>query len=235
MDKTIEVKAILSNLAKGDKPFYRLVPQGIVTITKDQFMMLLADHLGVAPSDAQYTLDRAWSLILNLVMQNKRIELPYLSFSLAVTGSVKSMTDQPTKEKNPVVLRMLVKGEAAEKIGGVKVMNVTVTIEASLQEVKQTGASAVSRIENENDVIVNGNGLTINAAADDEGAWLEKSGTLVKKAELKSSNDNEARFNFGSLAGIENGVYDLCVATRAGKTAADAAARVLRRKVTVAK
>lgn len=234
MAKSINVKAVLSNLAAGEKPFYRLVPQGITTITKDQFVMLLADQLGLAPSEAQYTVDRLWSLIMKLLMENKRIELPYLSVSLAITGSVKSMTDQPTKEKNPVVVRIVVKGEAAEKIGEVKVINVTVTVEASLQEVMQVGASAVSRIENTNDLTINGKGLTINAAADDEGVWLEKAGTLVKKAELKSSNDNEARANFGALAGIENGVYDLCVATRAGKTAADAPARVLRRKVTVA-
>lgn len=235
MAKSINVKAVLSNLAPGSQPFYRLVPQGITTITKDQFVMLLADQLGLAPSEAQYTVDRVWSLIMKLLMENKRVELPYLSASLAITGSVKSMTDQPTKEKNPVVVRLLVKGDAADKINEVKVVNVTVSVEVSLQEVMQIGASAVSRIENENDITLNGKGLTINAAAEDEGIWLEKSGTLVKKAEMKSSSDNEARANFGSLGGIENGVYDLCVSTRAGKTAAEAPARVLRRKVTVAK
>lgn len=234
MAKTMNVKAIASNLRVGEKTFYRLIIDGVEVINKEQFITRLADALRLSPSEAQYFVDTFWGVVAEILMEGKRINLPFMTISLAVTGSVKSMTDQPTKSANPVVVNIVIKGNAAQKLAEIELKNVTVTIEAALHEIMQIGASGVARLENGNDIVVTGKGLMINAGAADEGLWIEKDGTVVKMAELKLATHNEARGNFGSLDGVENGVYDLCVATRDGKSAADAPARILKRKLTVA-
>lgn len=231
----MNVKAVASNLKVGEGTHYRLIVDGVEVIKQDQFLNRYAAAIRLPASEAQFNLDTLISTIVDILLEAKSINLPFLSARLSVGGSVKSMTDQPTKAANPVIVNITIKGAPAEKIAALELKNVTVSVEATIHEVMQNGASGVARIENEGDVVVTGKGLMINAGAEDEGMWLEKSGLVVKMAEIKGANHNEARGNFGDMAGVENGVYELCVATRDGKSAAEAPARILRRKVTVAK
>lgn len=235
MAKSMNVKAIASNLRVGEGTHYRLIIDGVEVVKSEQFMNRFAAAIRTPTSEAQFTIDTFFSTIVDILMEAKRINLPFMSASLSVGGSVKSMTDQPTKSANPVLVNIAIKGTPAEKLAAIELKNVTITIDATLHEVEQIGASGVARIENENDIVVTGKGLMINAGAEDEGMWLEKDGIVKKMAEVKSSDHNEARGNFGALDGIANGVYELCVATRDGKSAAEAPARILKRKVTVAK
>lgn len=234
MAKTMNVKAIASNLRVGSGTHYRLIIDGVEVIPPEEFMNRYAAAIRHPVSEAQFTVDQLFSTVVEILLEAKRINLPFMSASLSVLGSVKSMTDQPTKAANPVTVNITIKGAPAEKLAAIELKNVTVTIEATLHEVSQIGASGVSRIENSEDIVVTGKGLMIDAGAEDEGMWLEKDGIVKLTAEIKASNHNEARGNFGPFAGIENGVYDLCIATRDGKSAAEAPARILRRKVTVA-
>lgn len=231
----MNVKAIASNLRVGEGTHYRLIIDGVEVIKSEQFMNRFAAAIRTPTSEAQFTIDTFFSTIVDILMEAKRINLPFMSASLSIGGSVKSMTDQPTKSANPVLVNIAIKGTPAEKLAAIELKNVTITIDAALHEVEQIGASGVARIENLEDVVVTGKGLMLNAGAGDEGMWLEKDGIVKKMAEIKASNHNEARGNFGALDGLDNGVYELCVATRDGKSAAEAPARILRRKITVAK
>lgn len=235
MAKSVNVKAIPSNLAIGETPFYRLVVEGVGTVSKQEFVKRFATALRLPASEAQYTIDQFWATIESFLLEAKSINLEFMSIRLSIGGSVKSMTDQPTKDANPVTVNITIKGEAAANIAAIELKNVTVTIEAAIHEIMQIGASGVSRFESDQDFVINGKGLMLDAGAADEGVWLEKAGTIVKKAEVKSSDHSDVRGNFGSLEEVENGVYELCIATRDGKSAAEAPARILRRKVTVAK
>ena len=235
MAKSMNVKAIASNLRVGEGTHYRLIVDGVEVVKSEEFMNRFAAAIRTPTSEAQFTIDTFFATVVDILMEAKRINLPFMSASLSVGGSVKSMTDQPTKSANPVLVNIAIKGTPAEKLAAIELKNVTITIDAALHEVEQIGASGVARLENENDVVVTGKGLMLNAGADDEGMWIEKDGIVKKMAEIKGSDHNEVRGNFGSLADVENGVYDLCVATRDGKNAADAPARVLKRKITVAK
>lgn len=235
MAKSMNVKAVASNLKVGEKPFYRLIIDGAEIVKSEDFLRRYAAATRLPTSEAQFNLDTFAQVLSEFLLEAKTVSLPYLLAKLSIGGSVKSMTDQPTKEANPVYANISVKGQIADALSGIVLKNVTVSVDAALHEVMQNGASGVARIENSGDIVITGKGLMIDAGAEDEGVWLEKSGTVVKMAELKGADHNEARANFGSLDGIENGVYDLCVATRDGKSASECPARILRRKVTVAK
>lgn len=233
MATTMKFKAVASNLTTGEHVCYRLIPVGVTTITKEQFVRLLANALRVSIADAQFTVDKMWDVIQACLMQNKRIELPFMSISLVIEGSIKSMNEQPTKEANPVRVRILIKGEAADQVAAIVLKNVTEMIEAALHEIMQAGASGLNRIENAADLTINGKGLKIDPGAEDEGVWLEKDGVIVKKAEIKYSDESKVVASFGKLD-LENGVYQLAVSTRNGASPKGISARIIKRKVTVA-
>lgn len=235
MAKTMNVKAVLSNLSTGGNPCYRLVIDGGVTINQDAFVTRYADNLRLSIADARYAVDKFFATLHELVMANKAVELEFMGARLVVKGSLRSMNQQPTKDKNPVVLQITAKGRLADSLAEIVLKNVTKMVDAALHEIMQNGASAVSRIENANAIVINGKGLIITVDNEDEGVWLEKSGTVVAEAEVTYSDESKIIAEFGELA-LENGVYDLCVATRNGAAkSAGISARRLTRKITVAK
>lgn len=75
-------------------------------------------------------------------------------------------------------------------------------------------------------------GIT-TADVDDEGVWIEKNGVVVKRGEVLFSSNAKIKVSFGALA-LDEGIYDLCVATRNGASASNGiSARKLTRKVTI--
>lgn len=234
MAKTLKVRAIPSNLEVGGRNCYRILPVGCDTINTDAFVKLFAEALRLKSSDAQFTLDKFWEVCQSCLLENKAIELEFMSMRLVIEGSLNSMNEQPTLEKNPVRIRIIVKGEAAREAAAIRLENVTEMIEAALHEIMQEGASGLSRIENDGVITINGKGLKIDPSAEDEGVYLAKNGIVIKRAEILYSAENSLEVKFADLD-IENGVYELCVATRNGTNPAKVSARIVTRKVTLAK
>lgn len=233
MAEVINAKAILSNLSAGEKSCWRLVPTGITTADDGEFIATYAANLRDTKANAQYAADQFVDTLLKFALANKAVELEYLGARLTIEGSLKSMNEQPTPEKNPVRLKITIKGEAAKRLAELHVRNVTEMVEAALHEIMQEGASGLSRIENDQPITINGKGLNITADVDDEGVWIEKNGVIVKRGEVLFSSNAKIKVSFGALA-LDEGIYDLCVATRNGASASNGiSARKLTRKVTI--
>lgn len=235
MNTVIECKALVSNLKTGERPVYRLIPVGITTMKKDEFVQSFALDMGKSKADTQYFLDKLGQKLVECALSRKSVDLDWMGVRITIEGSIAAMNDQPTKADNPVRLKITLKGDVNTALAGVTLKNVTRMVEAALHEIMQVGASALSRIENDNLVVINGKGLTLTPDAEDEGVFLEKAGVVKAKAVIVYSDDSTIKADF-SGASVENGVYDLVVYTRDGASAADGiSARRLTRKITVAK
>lgn len=234
MEKTIEFKAVVSNLDKGGKTLYRLVPVGINTMKDPEFISTIASGADIPASRAQYFMNVFAKTLVNAVMERKIVDLGFMSARLVIEGSLERMSDQPNVKDNPVRIRITFKGPIDEALAGIVLKNVSKMVEAALHEVMQTGASAINRIENMNEIVFNGKGLRINSDAEDEGVTLEKNDTIIAKATTNYSDDSTIKATFDNLE-VERGVYDLCVYTRDGKRPSEVSTpRKLTRKVTVA-
>lgn len=237
MEKTIEFKAVVSNLGTGESACYRLVPVGIATMKDTEFIASFAANADIPESRAQYFMDVFAKNLVKCVMERRIVDLGWMSARLVIEGSLANMTDQPTLKDNPVRIRMTFKDNIDAALAGIVLKNISKMVEATLHEIMQQGASAINRIENANELTINGNGLTQNVAAEDEGVTLEKNGVILKKATVSYSDDTTIKAGFGELGDeITAGVYDLAVYTRAGKSASEVSTpRKLTRKITIVK
>jgi len=231
---SIKCKAVLSNLSVGETPCYRLVPQDVKKIDEAEFLSRLAVKAGQDVVQARYWLDTFRDVFYSYLAENKAIDLNFLYGKLYVGGSLNSVTEQPTKETNPVKPRIFAKGELASAIAALDVVNDTLTVSALINEVMQDDASDRNRIEAANKrVVITGNGLKQDATQTDNGVWLENIDTGVKVATgVVSYSDASTIFvTFATLPAT--GRYKLVVATRNAEDAATYALAKLVRQVFV--
>ena len=231
---SIKCKAVLSNLSVGEPPCYRLVPQDVTKIDEAEFLSRLATKAGQDTVQARYWLDTFRDVFYAYLAENKAIDLNFLYGKLYVGGSLNSITDQPTKEANPVKPRIFAKGELASAIAALDVVNDTLTVSALINEVMQDDASDRNRIEAaQKRVVITGNGLKQDATQTDNGVWLENVDTGIKVADgTVSYSDGSTIFvSFATLP--TTGKYKLVVATRNGEDAATYALAKLTRLVYV--
>jgi len=231
---SIKCKAVLSNLSVGESPCYRLVPQDVKKIDEAEFLSRLAQKAGQDTVQARYWLDTFRDVFYAYLAENKAIDLNFLYGKLYVGGSLNSVTEQPTKAANPVKPRIFAKGELANAMAAIEVVNDTLTVAALINEVMQDDASDRNRIEAvAKRVVITGNGLRQDATQADNGVWLENADTGIKVADgTVSYSDGSTIFvSFATLP--TTGRYRLVVATRNGEDAATYALAKLTRFVYV--
>jgi len=217
---SIKCKAVLANLSVGETPCYRLVPQDVKKISETEFLSRIAEKAGQDIVQARYWLDTFRDVFYAYLAANKAIDLNFLYGKLYVGGSLNSVTEQPTKEKNPVKPRICAKGDLAKAIAALDVINDTLTVAALINEVMQDDATDRNRIEAiTKRVVITGNCLKIDATQTDNGVWLENVDTGVKVASGAVSY-SDASTIFVSFASLPTtGRYRLVVATRNGQSA----------------
>jgi len=231
---SIKCKAVMSNLSVGQAPCYRLVPQDVKKINETEFLSRLATKAGQDAVQARYWLDTFRDVFYSFLAENKAVDLNFLYGKLYVGGSLNSVTEQPTKEANPVKPRIFAKGELASSIASLDVINDTLTVSALINEVMQDDASDKNRIEAANKrIVITGNGLKQDATQTDNGVWLENADTGIKVANgtVSYSDSSTVFVTFATLP--STGRYKLVVATRNGEDAATYALAKLTRLVYV--
>lgn len=216
----IQVKAVMNNLpSPGGKVSYRLAPASRKTIKEDEFVGLLAAKAKQDKSEARFWCDNFAQTFATQLLANNAIDLGFLYAKLTVDGSLKSASDQPTKEGNPVRAAVWLKGDLAESVKSLDVVNTTITIELVLNSVQQDDAADLNLLtEAGKRVVLNVRNGKIDINADDEGVWLEKNGTVVKTAVVDYSDSDVARVHFTELP--EDGVYTLVISARNGEDSA---------------
>ena len=230
----IKCKAVLSSFAVGEQPCYRLVPKDVKKISETDFLARLAQKAGQDPVQARYWLDSFRDVLFGYLADNKAVDLNFLYGKLYVGGSLNSVTDQPTKEANPIRPRIFAKGALAAAIAMLDVANDTQTIQALINEVMQDDASDRNRIEAANKrIVITGNGLKLDPDREDNGVWLENltTGTKIATGEVSYSDESTIFVKFTTLP--STGRYKLVVATRNGEDPETYALAKLTRKVFV--
>ena len=225
---------MLVNLREGETPVFRLVPENSTKINCDQFLELVAKKAQSDIVQARYWFDAFASTLGTKLAENCAIDLGDLFAKLVVLGSLQSVGDKPTKEKNPVRARIYAKGALAEMLKAIEVINDTLTVSAVMYEVRQDNSTAASRIENNTDrVVINGHNILLNPSASDEGIWLENldTGIKVSTALVSYSDGAVAYCTFPTLPAT--GKYRLVLSTRNGESADDYAVTRLTRNVFV--
>jgi len=212
---SIKVKAVLSNLAIGENPVYRAVPKDVVKVSETEFLRRIAVKSGQDVVQARFWLDTFRDVLYSALAANQAVDLNFMYAKLYVGGSLNSITEQPTKEANPIKPRIYAKGELADAIASIEVVNDTETVPAVLNEVMQDDASDRNRIEAANKrVVINGSYLKQDPNATDNGVWLEniETGIKVSAATVTYSDASTIYCTFATLP--TTGKYRLVVATR---------------------
>jgi len=212
---SIKCKAVLSNLSVVESSLYRLVPQDVKRIDEAEFLSRLALKAGQDTVQARYWLDTFRDVFYAYLAENKAVDLNFLYGKLHVGGYLASLTAQPTRESNPVRPRIFAKGELADAIAAIEVINDTLTVAALINEVMQDDASDRNRIEAANKrIVITGNALKQDATQTDNGVWLENIDTGIKVAN-GSVTYSDASTIFATFATLPTtGKYRLVVATR---------------------
>jgi hypothetical protein len=236
MDNTTVVKCVASKFklprtGETDEGYQFIVkPTG--TITPEAFVADLAASMGVKPHVAEAWAKAFARTVVTRLMDNYLVNTGWCVAQLFVTGSGKSASDQPTKERNPVVARLSFTGEIGRRAKALVAVNMTLTVEASLLELAQAGLVEQNLINTAGArIVATGRGLTLNLDNPDEYVALYKDNTLVKSAEVIYSDAANIQFRFPSLP--ETGVYDLVISTRNGESPDEYTTTILKRKVQV--
>lgn len=235
MDK-IKVKAVLTKLPVGERSVYRFVASNPQYITEEEFLQLLATEMGQPQTQGRYWLDSFRELLFRLLSENADIDLGFMLAKLYIGGSVDSIGEQPTKERNPVRGRVFFKGELADRLKALEIENDTVTVAAILYEILQDGLDDQNCIESETArVVINGSNIKIDAAQEDNGVWLENisSGVKVAEATVSYSDASTCYVTFPTLP--TTGKYRLVLATRNGENPDEYALAKVTRNVYVKK
>ena len=210
--------AVLSSMKVGDVPVYRLVPKNAKKLTESEFLAILSQKVKQSPEEARYWLDCFREVLFGQLSENTAVDLGFLFSKLYIGGTIASLADQPTKQKNPVLPRIYFKNEFSERFKQYEVVNETLTVNAILYEVMQDGASDLNRIESATArIVANLNEGKIDPTQPDNGVWLENPRTDVKvcEASISYSDSSTCYFTFPELP--ESGKYRLVIATRNGK------------------
>ena len=214
----IPVYAVLSAMKVGDVSVYRLVPKNAKKLTEAEFLNLLSQKIKQSPEEARYWLDCFREVLFGQLSENTAVDLGFLFSKLYIGGTIASLNDQPTKDKNPVLPRIFFKNEFSERFKQFEVVNETQTVNAVLYEVSQDGASDLNRIESATArIVANCNEAKIDPTQADNGVWLEsiKTNAKVSEASISYSDSSTCYFTFPELPA--SGTYRLVIATRNGE------------------
>jgi len=217
----IPVEAVLMNGAIGETDQCRLIAKNTKKVGEGEFLQRMSTKTGMDIPFCRFWSDSQRDVLYTALGENCAVDLGYLYAKLYPTGTIPSLTAQPTKEENPVKARVFFKGEFADKVAQFELVNETVTVAAVLYEIMQDGASDLNRIESATArVVINGNEIKVAADQTDNGVWLENATTGVKVAQgvVSYSDASTCHCTFPTLPAT--GKYRLVLTTRNGESPA---------------
>lgn len=214
----IRFKTVLSSLKKGEKPCYRAVVNHNGTVYLDEIARNAAARVGMDEAVMRFNAELFFAQVAEEMKGGNRVEVENLfSGGIAVTGTFAGANAPWDKSKNALVPYFFAKGGMRQALDSATAVNVTEGNHAILKRVLDTVSKVDGVITNQPNVTVylSGTSLLLNAAASDEGVWLEdKDGTVVAKATVVGSTSTTVDCTFATLP--DDGEYKIVVATRGG-------------------
>ena len=214
----IPVNATLVKIGPGADPAYRMSAKGAKNLKEEDVLNRISAISGQEPAKSRFWMDVFREMMYQSLASNETLDLGFMFAKLYPTGTIPSLTAQPTKEANPVKGRIFFKGEFAERLAALELVNETQTVNLILYEVQQDGVKGLNRIESPTArVVMNLNCGKIVAEQSDNGVWLEeaKTGVKVAAATISYSDSATCYCTFPTLP--PTGRYRLVIETRDGQ------------------
>ena len=225
---------MLVNIGPGETPKYRLLAKNTRKVPEGDVLQRLVTKSGMGISQCRYMLDNLGEVIFEGLAANETLDSGFFFAKLYPTGTIPSLTAQPTKEANPVKGRIFFKGAIAEKLAALELVNETKTVDPLIYEIQQDDVEGLNRIESATArVVMNVNRGKIDPEQEDNGVWLEdlKTGVKVADGDVSYSDSATCHVTFPTLP--PTGKYRLVLATRDGEDPAEYVLARATRNVTV--
>lgn len=206
------------SIGPGGVPVYRMTAKGAKNLTEEDILNRISKMSGMDVSKSRYWMDNMRDTMFQSLASNETLDFGFMYAKLYPTGTIPSLTSQPTPEANPVKGRIYFKGEFAEKLAAIKLVNETQTVNLILYEVQQDGVKGLNRIESPTArVVLNLNCGKIVAEQTDNGVWLEdaKTGARLVDATVSYSDSSTCYVSFPTLPAT--GRHRLVIETRNGE------------------
>lgn len=218
MNTQIKFKTVLSTFKKGDRPCYRGVVYHNGTVYLADIAKNAAARVGMDESVMKFNSELLVNQIGRELKDGKRVEIENLiTGGLAILGTFPGANAPWDKSKNALSAYFYAKDRMKDAFADAVAVNVTEGNHAQLRRVLDTVSKTDGVITNQPNVTVylSGVNLLLNAAASDEGVWLEdQDGTVVATATVSGSTSTTLDCVFATLP--EDGMYRIVVATRGG-------------------
>lgn len=215
----IPIKAELVNIGPEGEPRYRLRAKRSKFVEEGIVLERLSSKSGMGKSHCRFMMDSVRDVLYEGVAANETLDFGFMYAKLYPTGTIASLTAQPTKSENPVKVRVFFKGALARKVAALDLFNETQTVNLIIYEVAQDGVKDLNRIEsNTARIVMNVNCGKIDSEQEDNGVWLEDPNTGVKVADatISYSDHSVCFFTFPTLP--PTGKYRLVIETRNGES-----------------
>lgn len=214
----IPIKAILNSVKPGETPDYHLLAKNPRHVQEDEILRRLMTKTGRDAPAERYWMDTFQGILYDALAANETVDCGFLYAKLYPTGTIPSLTAQPTKEANPVRGRVFFKGPFAQRLAAIELVNETQTVNPLIYEVQQDGVNGLNRIESSTArIVINVNRAKVDPAQDDNGVILEdlKTNAKVAEATIIHSDSSTCHITFPTLPAT--GKYRLVILTRDGK------------------
>ena len=231
---SIPVRTALLSGKAGETPGWRLFVANPTLVSEPAFLEIMSAKAHQSIVESRYWLDNFRLALFACLAENKAVDLGFMYARLYATGKLSSMNDQPTKENNPVKAGIYFKGEFADEIANLELVNDSKTVEAVMYELQQDNAPDVNMINSTIErIVINGSRIKIGADEKDTGIWIEgiKNGERVANGTIDYSDSSVCHVTFSQLP--PSGRYRLVLVTRNGENPDEYSPSRLTRNVTV--
>lgn len=214
----LNYKTRLSRLKKGNRPCYQAWVAHNGTISKDEIVRSVAQRSGLSEAMVNCVLELFYQTIQEDIAKGFRFDAGQLGGGAYIQGAFESLDDQWNPDRHRLVVRLNAKGSLRSALKGHTPVNVTDGAKVSVRSVLDEAHAEDGMIIGVTDVSVqvSGTGLSVDAAAEDEGCWLANAatGAIVAQATVTDSSDTMLDCTFGELP--PDGEYMFVVASRGG-------------------
>ena len=214
----IPIKAVANTVRPGEEPDYRLLAKDPRHVPENELLRRLTEKSGFDASKGRYWMDNFQTTIFDALAANETVDCGFLYAKLYPSGTIPSLTAQPTKEANPVRGRVFFKGEFAKRLAAIELVNETQTVNPIIYELQQDGVDGLNRIESATArIVINVNRAKVDPAQVDNAVILEdpKTNAKVAEATVAYSDSSTCHVTFPTLPAT--GKYRLVILTRDGE------------------
>ena len=199
------------------------------TASSEEVAALVAENTRQSISDVMYTNTKTGEAIRMLLRAGRNVNLDWVAFTIALTGSFLSVDDGFAPGRNALMVRAHARPFLRDCLASVTPRNATGGLKASIQSVIDSAAQSEGTITTTTVYVA---GLNIHVDDNpDEGVWLvTKDGTIVATPTIVANDATTMDLAFAALP--DDGSYTLVIKARSGASV-DYAPAVARRGVTV--